>query len=66
MRDTYSSADFPFTVEDWTNPDALEVIAVCRNCHLAIGAWEAQVKEHPDRKLVARWGRAHTMRRNFP
>lgn len=65
MRDTYSSDDFPFTVEDWTDPNNLKVIAVAQNCHMAVGAWEAQVKERPDRKLVARWGRAWTMRRSW-
>jgi hypothetical protein len=27
MRDTYSSDDYPFTVEDWSDPDHLDVIA---------------------------------------
>lgn len=63
MRDTYSSADLPFTVEDWTDENHLEVIAACRNCTLAIGAWEAYVREHgKGRKIVARWGRGWTMR----
>lgn len=65
MRDSYSSDDFPFTVEDWTNRDKLEVIAVCQNATMAIGAWEAEVKERPGRKLVARWGRGWTMRRSW-
>lgn len=56
-------ADCPFTVEDWTDPNHLEVLAWCRNVTLSNGAWAALLAERPNRKLVARWNRGWTTRR---
>lgn len=65
MRDTYSSDDYAFTVEDWSDPNHLDVVAVCRNVDLALGAYDAIVREKPGRRYVARWGRSWTMRRSW-
>lgn len=65
MRGEFFLDDLPFTVEDWTDPNHLEVIAACRDAFMANAAWAAAVKEKPGRKLVARWGRAWTMRRSW-
>ena len=67
LPEEYSSKDFPFTVEDWTDPNHVEVLAACRNATLANGAWAAEIadKGNEGRKLVARWNRAWTMRRSW-
>jgi hypothetical protein len=65
MCDAYPTDELPFTVEDWTDPNHLEVIAACRSAPMANAAWNAAVKQKPGRKLVARWGRAWTMRRSW-
>lgn len=62
MPSAYSSEDFPFTVEDWADPNHMEIIALCRSVDLAIGAWKEMMREHPDRKLVVRWNRGWTCR----
>lgn len=66
LEEEYSSHDFPFTVEDWTDPNDIRVLAACRNAFMANGAWAAEVAEAgEDRKLVARWNRSWTMRRSW-
>jgi hypothetical protein len=66
MPDTYSSDDLPFTAEDWTDPNHLEVIAACRNVTLSNAAAKAYAAERPDRLIVARWGRGWTTWRSVP
>jgi hypothetical protein len=67
MPSTYSSDDLPFTVEDWSDREhgSIEILAACQSAQLANAAWAEAVKQKPGRKLVARWGRAWTMRRSW-
>lgn len=58
----YDESAFPFTVEDWTDLNAVEILACCRDVYMANAAWIARAKQSPNRRIVARWNRSWTTR----
>lgn len=48
--------DFGHKVVLYHGPDAGTVIAYCESLQLAVGAYDAALKEYPGRRLAVRWG----------